>query len=200
MDILTKKDYKEVEPINHNINCHTEGSKLDDNRTGAGVFIVKRTMLWQHYIATRTIWRHVTTDQALSLRSSELHKLRFGSPEAGHPQWHGWLHPVLRNRNRHGSELLTVLPSSIQHVGISMALPSALAGLSRSSNIAEGWHLGLKSLVQCTNPTLWTFLGSWRPQTGARTHWPDDCWPADACRNIVLSQYSVLIVFYQQQL
>ena len=35
---------------------------------------------------------------------------------------------------------------------------SALAGLPRSSNIAEGWHLGFKSLVQCTNPTLWTFL------------------------------------------
>ena len=37
VDILTNKDYKGVEPINHNINCHTEGSKLDDNRTGAGV-------------------------------------------------------------------------------------------------------------------------------------------------------------------
>ena len=39
LDILTKKDYKEVEPINHNINFHTEGSKLDDNRTGAGALI-----------------------------------------------------------------------------------------------------------------------------------------------------------------
>ena len=39
VDILTNKDYKEVEPINHNINCHIEGSKLDDNRTGAGVLI-----------------------------------------------------------------------------------------------------------------------------------------------------------------
>ena len=39
VDILTKKYYKEVEPINHNINFHTEGSKLDDNRTGAGVLI-----------------------------------------------------------------------------------------------------------------------------------------------------------------
>ena len=28
---------KNVEPINHNINCHTKGSKLGDNRTGAGV-------------------------------------------------------------------------------------------------------------------------------------------------------------------
>ena len=33
------EDYKEVEPINYNINCHTDGSKLDDNRTGAGVLI-----------------------------------------------------------------------------------------------------------------------------------------------------------------
>ena len=37
VDILTKKDYKVVEPINHNINFHKEGSKLDDNRTGAGL-------------------------------------------------------------------------------------------------------------------------------------------------------------------
>ena len=39
VDILTKKDYKEVEPINQNINSHTESSKRDDNRTGAGVLI-----------------------------------------------------------------------------------------------------------------------------------------------------------------
>ena len=39
VDIPTKEDYKEVEPINFNINCHTDGSKLDDNRTGAGVLI-----------------------------------------------------------------------------------------------------------------------------------------------------------------
>ena len=38
VDILTNKDYKVVEPINH-INFHTEGSKLDDNRAEAGVFI-----------------------------------------------------------------------------------------------------------------------------------------------------------------
>ena len=39
MEIPTKEDYKEVEPINHNINCHTAGSKFDDNWTGAGVLI-----------------------------------------------------------------------------------------------------------------------------------------------------------------
>ena len=39
VDIPTTKDYKEVEPINHSINCHTEDYKLDDIRTGAGVLI-----------------------------------------------------------------------------------------------------------------------------------------------------------------
>ena len=39
VDIPTKEDYKEVEPINCNTNCHTGGSKLDENRTGAGVLI-----------------------------------------------------------------------------------------------------------------------------------------------------------------
>ena len=37
MDTLTKKYYKVVEPINHNF--RTDGSKLDDKRTGAGVII-----------------------------------------------------------------------------------------------------------------------------------------------------------------
>ena len=37
--IPIKEDYKEVEPINFNINCHTDGSKINDNRTGAGVII-----------------------------------------------------------------------------------------------------------------------------------------------------------------
>ena len=31
--------YKEVEPTNYNINCNTDGSKLDDNRTVAVVLI-----------------------------------------------------------------------------------------------------------------------------------------------------------------
>ena len=39
VDIPTKEDYKELEPINCNTNCHTDGSKLDDNRTGSGVLI-----------------------------------------------------------------------------------------------------------------------------------------------------------------
>ena len=39
VDIPAKKEYKEVEPINYNINCQTEGSKLVDNRTGTGVLI-----------------------------------------------------------------------------------------------------------------------------------------------------------------
>ena len=43
----------------------------------------------------------------------------------------------------------------------------AFAGLPRrSSNIAEGWYLGFKSLVQCTNPTLWTFFDALRLEQG----------------------------------
>ena len=30
--------------------------------------------------------------------------------------------------------------------------------LPRSSNIAEGWHLGFHSLMSCTNPSIWRFL------------------------------------------
>ena len=39
VDIPTKEDKPEVEPIDYNINCHTDGSKRDDNRTGAGAII-----------------------------------------------------------------------------------------------------------------------------------------------------------------
>ena len=39
MDTPTKGDYKEVDPIDYHINCHTDGCKLDHNRTGAGVLI-----------------------------------------------------------------------------------------------------------------------------------------------------------------
>ena len=39
VDIPTKEDYKEVDFINYDINCHTDGSKLDDNRTGASSLI-----------------------------------------------------------------------------------------------------------------------------------------------------------------
>ena len=38
VDIPTKEDYKEVELIDYNINCHTDASKLH-YRTGAGVLI-----------------------------------------------------------------------------------------------------------------------------------------------------------------
>ena len=34
------------------------------------------------------------------------------------------------------------------------------AGLPRSSNMAEGWHNGFKSLVNCSHPTIWKFLDS----------------------------------------
>ena len=39
VNIPTKEDYKECVLINYNINCNTVGSKLDENRTGAGVLV-----------------------------------------------------------------------------------------------------------------------------------------------------------------
>ena len=33
-----------------------------------------------------------------------------------------------------------------------------LLGIPRSSNIAEGWHNGFKSLVGCFHPTIWKLL------------------------------------------
>ena len=41
-----------------------------------------------------------------------------------------------------------------------------VTGLPISSNIAEVSHLGFKSLVQCTKPTLWTFLDALKLEQG----------------------------------
>lgn len=30
--------------------------------------------------------------------------------------------------------------------------------LPRSSNIAEGWHNGFRSMMACSNPTIWKFI------------------------------------------
>ena len=35
---------------------------------------------------------------------------------------------------------------------------SVMAALPRSSNIAEGWHNGFRSLMGASNPTIWRFL------------------------------------------
>ena len=35
---------------------------------------------------------------------------------------------------------------------------ASLMLIPRSSNIAEGWHHGLHSMLSCSNPTLWKFL------------------------------------------
>ena len=35
---------------------------------------------------------------------------------------------------------------------------ATICGLPRSSNLAEGWHNGFKSIVNCTNPTIWSFM------------------------------------------
>ena len=44
VDILTKEDYKEVGPIDYNINCQTDDSKQDWS-SGAGVLIHNKTTL-----------------------------------------------------------------------------------------------------------------------------------------------------------
>ena len=68
--------------------------------------------------------------------------------------------------------------------------------LPRSSNIAEGWHLRFKSLVHCTHPTHWIFLDANKLEQGLTDQKIADRLMLSsniACRNIVLSQYSVLI-------
>ena len=35
---------------------------------------------------------------------------------------------------------------------------ATICGLPRSSNLAEGWHNGFKSIVNCTNPKIWSFM------------------------------------------
>ena len=43
---------------------------------------------------------------------------------------------------------------------------ASLALLPRSSNMAEGWHNGFRSLVRCSNPTIWSFLDALRLEQG----------------------------------
>ena len=35
---------------------------------------------------------------------------------------------------------------------------ATICGLHRSSNLAEGWHNGFKSIVNCSNSTIWNFM------------------------------------------
>lgn len=35
---------------------------------------------------------------------------------------------------------------------------TAVDGISRTTNAAEGWHYGIQSLFQCSHPTMWKFL------------------------------------------
>ena len=103
----------------------------------------------------------VPTDQVSSLRSRGWHQLRLGSPEAHHPLWHGWLHLVLRiDMYRNSWQSCQVRSSMLESAWL---YPCWLA---RSSNIAEDGYPGLKSLVQCTNPTLWTFLDALKLEQG----------------------------------
>ena len=41
-----------------------------------------------------------------------------------------------------------------------------LAGLPRSSNLAEGWHNGFRALLGCTNPAIWFFLTALKLEQG----------------------------------
>ena len=51
-------------------------------------------------------------------------------------------------------------PSAWNHHDASLAL------LPRSSNMAEGWHNGFRSLVRCSNPTIWSFLDALKLEQG----------------------------------
>ena len=51
-------------------------------------------------------------------------------------------------------------PSAWNHHNVSLAL------LPRSSNMAEGWHNGFRSLVRCSNPTIWSFLDALKLEQG----------------------------------
>ena len=41
-----------------------------------------------------------------------------------------------------------------------------LAGLPRSSYLAEGWHNGFRALLGCTNPTIWSLLTALKLEQG----------------------------------
>ena len=51
-------------------------------------------------------------------------------------------------------------PSAWNHHDASLAL------LPRSSNMAEGCHNGFRSLVRCSNPTIWSFLDTLKLEQG----------------------------------
>ena len=49
-------------------------------------------------------------------------------------------------------------------------ISSIASQMPRSSNMAEGWHKGFKSLVRCSNPTIWTFLDALKLEQGLTDH------------------------------
>ena len=61
-----------------------------------------------------------------------------------------WL-PLLTTRNIPG-KVFPLYKWSWNHY------EATLAGLPMSSNIAEGWHNGIRSLLNCSHPTTWKFL------------------------------------------
>ena len=51
-------------------------------------------------------------------------------------------------------------PSAWNHHDASLAL------LPRSNNMAESWHNGFRSLVRCSNPTIWSLLHALKLEQG----------------------------------
>ena len=76
--------------------------------------------------------------------------------QAPYTSWHGSL------RRLHGTHLVgdLIQLAPLDKPGWNQwdATICSVCRLPRSSNLAEGWHNGFKSLVTCTNTTMWSFL------------------------------------------
>jgi hypothetical protein len=46
---------------------------------------------------------------------------------------------------------------------------SAIEGISRTTNICEGWRISLQSLLLCSYPSMWTFLDGIKKETAMQT-------------------------------
>lgn len=46
---------------------------------------------------------------------------------------------------------------------------SAVEGISRTTNICEGWHNSLQSLLLCSHPSMWTFFDGIKKETAMQT-------------------------------
>ena len=46
---------------------------------------------------------------------------------------------------------------------------SATEGIARTTNICEGWHNSLQSLLLCNHPSMWTFFDGIMKETAMQT-------------------------------